>query len=331
MPIAKRSPALTRLCSRTGHLLGLYGLPTSSVGHGHDIGDQPSREKSTYCTSRKKDGTLLSRSLSICSRAGVSVMPLSYYASRANLYYLHQKHPDWSQAEYAAAAGRSKSWVGKWLKRFEPVLLSARSRSPVVPVTCSLRAATIYRILKANNRIAQHKQPMHQPQERPAPMMEWQIDFKDIGSVPADPEGKQQHVVETLNIIDIGTSVLLNAHVRSDFTAETALEALVSTLAKYGRPQRITLDRDPRWVGSPAGSDFPAALIRGWRPAWVLTSTSVLLIRDFPAAIVLHTPPSRCLPPYLNCRQSWTRTAGSRRLMGCIWNGSRGSTWHDQH
>jgi hypothetical protein len=93
-------------------------------------------------------------------------------------------------------------------------------------------------------------------------MMCWQIDFKDVSSVPASPEGKQQHVVETLNIIDTGTSVLLDAHVRSDFTAETALEALASTLAKYGRPQRITLDRDPRWVGSPAGSDFPAALLR---------------------------------------------------------------------
>jgi hypothetical protein len=80
--------------------------------------------------------------------------------------------------------------------------------------------------------------------------------------VPADPEGKRQHVVETLNIIDTGTSVLLDAHVRSDFTAETALEAVAMTLAKYGRPKRITLDRDPRWVGSPAGSDFPAALLR---------------------------------------------------------------------
>lgn len=34
------------------------------------------------------------------------------------------------------------------------------------------------------------------------------------------------------------------------------------TLVKYGRPKKITLDRDPRWVGSPAGSDFPAALLR---------------------------------------------------------------------
>jgi len=121
---------------------------------------------------------------------------------------------------------------------------------------------TIYRILKANQRIPEHGKPLHQPLERPAPMTAWQIDFKDVSSVPADPEGKRQHVVETLNIIDTGTSVLLDAHVRPDFTAETALEALASTLAKYGRPKRITLDRDARWVGSPAGSDFPAALVR---------------------------------------------------------------------
>ena len=60
----------------------------------------------------------------------------------------------------------------------------------------------------------------------------------------------------------MGTSVLLDAHVRADFTAETALQALAITLARYGRPQGITLDRDPCWVGSPAGSDFPAALVR---------------------------------------------------------------------
>jgi hypothetical protein len=93
-------------------------------------------------------------------------------------------------------------------------------------------------------------------------MSAWQIDFKAVSSVPADPAGKQQQVVETLNIIDMGTSVLLAAHVRADFTAQTALEALASTLAKYGRPKSITLDRDTRWVGSPAGSDFPAALVR---------------------------------------------------------------------
>jgi len=85
---------------------------------------------------------------------------------------------------------------------------------------------------------------------------------KDVSSVPGDPDGKRQHAVETLNIIDTGTSIQLDAHVRSDFTAETALEALATTLTTYGLPKKITLDRDPRWVGSPAGSDFPAALIR---------------------------------------------------------------------
>lgn len=121
---------------------------------------------------------------------------------------------------------------------------------------------TIYRILKAHGRIPERSKPPHEPVERPKPMRAWQIDFKDVASVPADPQGKRQHVVETLNIIDTGTSVLLDAHVRADFTAETALEALALTLAKYGCPRSITLDRDPRWVGSPAGSDFPAALIR---------------------------------------------------------------------
>ena len=121
---------------------------------------------------------------------------------------------------------------------------------------------TIYRVLKRHQRIPERSKPLHQPLERPKPMSVWQLDFTDVSSVPADPFGKHQHVVETLNIIDTGTSVLLDAHVRSDFSAETALQALASTLATYGCPQRITLDRDPRWVGSPAGSDFPAALVR---------------------------------------------------------------------
>ncbi len=81
-------------------------------------------------------------------------------------------------------------------------------------------------------------------------------------SVPADPHGKKQHVVETLNIINKGTSVLVAHHVRSDFSAETALAAVAQTFAEHGLPSSITLDRDIRWVGAPQGSDFPAALVR---------------------------------------------------------------------
>jgi hypothetical protein len=42
-------------------------------------------------------------------------------------------------------------------------------------------------------------------------MAVWQLDFKDVSTVPADPEGKRAHVVEVLNTVDTGTSMLLNA------------------------------------------------------------------------------------------------------------------------
>ena len=118
---------------------------------------------------------------------------------------------------------------------------------------------TIYRILKAQGRIAQRQPRVTQPVQRPAPLLSWQLDFKDVSTVPADPLGKQQHVVETLNALDVGTSLLLDAQVREDFTAETALVAVAQTLQTQGMPQLLTLDRDPRWVGSPHGSDFPSA------------------------------------------------------------------------
>jgi hypothetical protein len=48
-----------------------------------------------------------------------------------------------------------------------------------------------------------------QPMERPAPLSAWQIDFKDASTVPADPYSKRQHVVEILNVVDMGTSIVL--------------------------------------------------------------------------------------------------------------------------
>jgi hypothetical protein len=93
-------------------------------------------------------------------------------------------------------------------------------------------------------------------------MTHWQIDFKDVTSVPADPQGKQQHVVETLNGVDMGTSVVLGSVVRDDFTNETAISALTQLFLEHGLPDRITCDRDPRFVGSWSGRDFPSAFVR---------------------------------------------------------------------
>jgi hypothetical protein len=122
--------------------------------------------------------------------------------------------------------------------------------------------STLWRILDAHGRIAREPIREHVPVERPEPMRSWQMDFKDVSSVPADPEGKQQHVVETLNVVDVGTSIVVEAVVRDDFTNETVRWALTHIFLTHGLPERITFDRDPRFVGSWSGRDFPSAVMR---------------------------------------------------------------------
>ena len=121
---------------------------------------------------------------------------------------------------------------------------------------------TVWQILRQHGRITLPGERRHTPVERPAPMRAWQLDFKDVSTVPPEADGKQQHVVEVLNTVDSGTSILVNAQVREDFTAETTLQAVVDTFRVQGLPAAITLDRDPRFVGSPHGRDFPSPLVR---------------------------------------------------------------------
>jgi hypothetical protein len=121
---------------------------------------------------------------------------------------------------------------------------------------------TVWAILTEHDRIVRAPKREHEPIERPAPMRSWQIDFKDVTSVPADSGGKQQHVVETFNVVDVGTSVALEAVVRDDFTGDNAIGAMTHTLLEHGLPERVTFDRDPRFVGSWSGRDFPAPFVR---------------------------------------------------------------------
>ena len=80
---------------------------------------------------------------------------------------------------------------------------------------------TIYHILQHAGRIAHRLPHLQEELARPAPMSRWQLDFKDATTVPPDPDGKRQHVVEVLNTVDEGTSVLVEAQVGADFRAET--------------------------------------------------------------------------------------------------------------
>jgi transposase InsO family protein len=129
-----------------------------------------------------------------------------------------------------------------------------------LPVPRSAR--TIWKILRKLGLILDPPDARHQRLPPREPLEEVQMDFKDVSTVPPDPEGKRQHVVETCNFVDAGTSILLEAQVRDDFHAQTAFDGVVAFLRRYGLPRMFTFDRDPRWVGSQSGRDFPSALRR---------------------------------------------------------------------
>jgi transposase InsO family protein len=140
-----------------------------------------------------------------------------------------------------------------------------QARPPAIPHERLPRSTrTIWRILHQYGRIAPRSERRHRPIPRPQPLTVWQLDFKDASTVPADPDGKHQHVVEVLNTVDAGTSLLLNAQARDDFTAETTLRAVAETLQAQGCPEAVMIDRDPRFVGSTRQRDCPSPFERFW-------------------------------------------------------------------
>lgn len=81
-----------------------------------------------------------------------------------------------------------------------------------VPLPRSTRI--IWKILRKHDRILSCSVRRSEALERPDPLIHWQIDFKDASTVPADPFGKQSHVIEILNIVAVGTSMVLESHVQ---------------------------------------------------------------------------------------------------------------------
>jgi transposase InsO family protein len=123
---------------------------------------------------------------------------------------------------------------------------------------------TVWKILHSTGcLVTRSKEPPH-PNELRKPLEEIQMDFKDVGSISPDqsPQGKRQQVVEVCNFVDAGTSIALWAQAREDFHEQTAMEAVITFLRRYGRPRQMTFDRDPRWVGGVPGRDFPSPLRR---------------------------------------------------------------------
>lgn len=144
-------------------------------------------------------------------------------------------------------------------------ILSFLHRDPdalalALPLPRSTR--TVWKVLHEHGRIATDLPYLHQPLTPPAPLMEIQADFTDIGSVRPDPSGKRQHAVEACFFLDVGSRQVPYAEVSANFHAETALAAVMALLRRTGLIGKLTFDHDPRWVGSPSGRDFPSALLR---------------------------------------------------------------------
>ena len=123
-------------------------------------------------------------------------------------------------------------------------------------------SSTVWGILDRHQRIYRPPKPEPQQEERPEPLTHVQIDFKSVSTVPADPDGKQQHVVETLNMVDKGTSILLTATPRDDYNAETVITTLIDAFTENGLPAVITFDRDPRFIGSWTAKEFPSPFMK---------------------------------------------------------------------
>ncbi len=121
---------------------------------------------------------------------------------------------------------------------------------------------TIWKILSQYQRIYHPVTNMAEPEERPEPGVEWGLDFHDVSTVPSDPDGKQQHVVEILNLVDHGSSAVVASEPAGDYNAETALRKVAEVFMEQGCPDRIRLDRDTRWVESWTAKDFPSPMLR---------------------------------------------------------------------
>lgn len=95
--------------------------------------------------------------------------------------------------------------------------------------------STLWRILDQNGRILRPMPHAHEPVSRAEPLQAWQMDFKDVTTVKGENDDKHLHLVETLDVVDSGTSILLDNPARSDFNAETAITGRMEQAAEMTR------------------------------------------------------------------------------------------------
>lgn len=77
---------------------------------------------------------------------------------------------------------------------------------------------TVWLVLIAHQRLILAPRRPHEPTDPAEPLAHWQIDVKDVTTVAPEPDGKQQHAVEVLDVVDAGTSLLVDVQPRADDT-----------------------------------------------------------------------------------------------------------------
>lgn len=71
-------------------------------------------------------------------------------------------------------------------------------------------------------------------------------------------------MVETLDIVDEGTSILLKAEPGADYPMATSIASAATTVQAIGLPDVVTFDRDTRLVGGTHADAAPSPLVRFW-------------------------------------------------------------------
>ena len=145
---------------------------------------------------------------------------------------------------------------------------------------CLPPPARVFQILDRAGLIARAEPVKRVPLPVQGLLQEVQMDFKDVTTVSPDPTApseKKQHLVEVCHFVDAGSSRLLSAQVHEDFHAETAFEAVIQFLRKYGLPVMLTMDRDVL----PSSAARPSAIFP--RPC----SSSCIVLGSIPTSFHL--------------------------------------------
>lgn len=137
-----------------------------------------------------------------------------------------------------------------------------KHEAEALPGIVPTSSRTIWRILRRRQYILEPQHTKKRPFERPAPGLQWEIDFCTAANISPEVPEKQRNALEVFNIVDRGNSACIDSQAATNYDAENTLLALAATLQKTGIPRCIICDRDPRIVGSQSTDGFPSALTR---------------------------------------------------------------------